>query len=248
MISVSSCVLLTYCQQISAPPKLENVPDCSKCPVIIFTKLSGSGLLAADSNGLSDPYVYFLGDPPGLIRPPGADDTTPETSVPSCSASVLEEEILKTSAEKMLLHVNDTLQRHQFNPLTSYPRTNVRTGTLNPVWNCKTEVPILRVNCADPLQLSRSHLFLHVMDYDANTKDDFLGTAVLSLSSVAFGDQGCQFEVPVTYNGRAEGRLTGTCEVVWPHDPRFVNLKETDVFFPPKHCDCTGGNNPCCMQ
>ena len=234
-----------------APPKLQSHSDGHLFPVIIFTKLQATHLLPADNTGFSDPYIYFSGDPPGLVQTGSTEETGEYVCeplyTPSCLESIENELHVQKSRHHLFKHVQDCLEQHRYRHLSSCPRTSVQLQTLNPTWNCQTEVPILKLHCADPLQLSRSHLFMQIMDYDAGSKDDYIGTAILSLKTVAFGDNACVFDLPVSYNGRMEGTLSGNCEVVWPHDERYGHLKDREVFFP-QACSCAGNAEFCNVQ
>ena len=62
--------------EVDVSPQVERVSEDdfdSVCPVVSFSGLRARGLFNADGAGdLSDPYVIFFTDPPGLLCPPGA--------------------------------------------------------------------------------------------------------------------------------------------------------------------------------
>ena len=129
-----------------------------------ITALFGHGLMAADYNGKSDPYVAFLGV-----------------------------------------------------PLVKMAVTQVVYATLDPTWSID-KLPTLRLAAPSADALSNDYILVNVVDYDATSPDDPIGCGVLRcgdlLDAAAAAPGGeIDFEVPLTYAGLEQGKLSGRLRV-----------------------------------
>ena len=129
---------------------------------IRFTSLFGHGLMSADYNGLSDPYVAFMG----------------------------------ASLPKMCV-------------------TQVVFATLDPHWSPE-KLPVIRLAAPSAAELAHDYILVNVVDYDATSQDDPIGCGVIHMSEILAAsaqDGECDFEVPLTYAGVAQGKLTGRLRI-----------------------------------
>ncbi len=121
-------------------------------------------------------------------------------------------------------------------PPTQAPESSMIRQTLHPKWNVDKHIPVLRLNVADRSTLSRCHVLLTLMDYDALDSHDPIGTAVIDLSPLKNSNT-LQFVEPVTYNTRREGTISGSIRIVWPEDADYGRAST------PK---ASGGCGGCC--
>lgn len=95
--------------------------------------------------------------------------------------------------------------------------TRYKTQTLDPQWKDSISVA-LRINSYEAL--SHAHIVLLIMDHDFGSADDPIGVVNLSLREIcaaADSDSGIfQFDRPVTYFGRYQGRVQGKIQVNTP--------------------------------
>lgn len=182
----------------------------TSAPIIEFGDISASDVMAADVSGKSDPYVRFFSYPPGLLHPHKA---------PSGSGNL-----------RGLVDYAPGLA----------PHTGFVKQTLNPKWNVERQVPNLRLNVTNRLALSRCHLLLVLMDYDALDSHDPIGTAVVDLSPL-LNSNTLQFVEGITFNSRREGTLSGSLRVVWPGDDEYARVSA-----PKDTGGCCGEGAGCC--
>ncbi len=128
-----------------------------------LTALHGHGLMAADYNGKSDPYVAFMG----------------------------------ASLPKMAV-------------------TQVVFATLDPSWP-PNKLPAIQLAGLDAAALADDHILVNVVDFDSTSADDPIGCGVLRvgalLDAAAAGNGEAEFEVPLTWAGTEQGKLTGRLQV-----------------------------------
>jgi hypothetical protein len=87
-------------------------------------------------------------------------------------------------------------------------KTKTKRNTLNPHWE-NSLVPRLSCGTHDLDQVRQQHLFVGVWDWDRNSPDDLIGTAVLNLSACEQLGQPIEFSLDVLRDGQVHGRLTG---------------------------------------
>jgi hypothetical protein len=131
---------------------------------LTLTSLFGHGLMAADYNGKSDPYVAFMG----------------------------------AALPKMAV-------------------TQVVFATLDPHWSPE-KLPKIRLAAASEAALAHEHILVNVVDYDSTSADDPIGCGVMHLGQLmaacAEGGGGeADFEVPLTFAGVAQGKLSGRLRI-----------------------------------
>ena len=90
LLSLNSCPTVSTSDHkpVRAILELDPSPEVTRvaedeveqhCPVVSITDLHASGLFNADGAGdLSDPYVIFYTNPPGILNPPG---TSPKDGI-----------------------------------------------------------------------------------------------------------------------------------------------------------------------
>lgn len=116
------------------------------------------------------------------------------------------------------------------------PESSMIRQTLNPKWNVEKHIPVLRLNVSDRGTLSKCHVLLTLMDFDALDSHDPIGSAVIDLTPLASSNT-LQFVEPVTYNTRREGTLSGSIRIIWPGDEDYARAST------PKKAGACGG---CC--
>ncbi|CAK4718057.1 unnamed protein product [Aphanomyces euteiches] len=130
---------------------------------------------------------------------------------------------------------------------TKRPQTAVLKSTLNPSWD-DNQIPALQLKC--PLsQLQNVHLIMLLMDWDATSADDPLGTniiacvvntfagqAVLYLPDYYAPEQSLPFEVPVIRNGIHSGTIRGQVSVA-PSGKKFAEWEKNRTRVP--GCTCS---------
>ena len=92
------------------------------------------------------------------------------------------------------------------------PQTKVIKATVDPRWD-NAHVPdlTLRFQCLADVQTE--HLFLAVWDKDFASRDDHIGTAVLSLACCNTLNSPAKFELDVVRDGQVHGRIAGRVEI-----------------------------------
>lgn len=201
-------------------------------PILRFSHINGHKLIPMDPTGYSDPYISFYSDPPGLLASRNAQVVTkqnPNAFLEDNATTAAKQQKLVGDFDALAAYIETARQRHMFMSGGRAPRTKVMWSTLNPKWEGSDKLPLLRFNVVNPLELSRCHLFLQINDYDATSKDDDMGAAVLPLDKIAYGDKYCSFDVPVVCNSQAAGTLEGVFELIWPQDPRYAGLEEGKI-------------------
>lgn len=89
-------------------------------------------------------------------------------------------------------------------------------NNLSPKWK-DSQVPRLHILCQEE-DVKHVHLILMFMDYDKTSKDDVLGMVSLSLAPFCQSSKPkfIPFDLPITYNGTAAGRVRGKLRLTLP--------------------------------
>eukprot|EP01138_Halocafeteria_seosinensis_P008621 gb/GECG01008811.1/.p1 GENE.gb/GECG01008811.1/~~gb/GECG01008811.1/.p1 ORF type:complete len:851 (+),score=132.34 gb/GECG01008811.1/:1-2553(+) len=217
---------------LTSPVHLRNT---SEPPVLRIRHLRGHKLIAKDPTGLSDPYVCFFGDPPGLLRPRDKKKLPTAASTRIIDSEIVADEEKKIVAGETSLtdYAKIATDTTQVKSISVAPKSSMKRRTLNPVWSiAKDELPLLYFRCSSPLELSRTHLIVLLRDYDSTSRDDDMGIAILPLEEVAYGDTIASFKTRVIYQGQAAGLISGEMEVLWPSDPRYSELLQSKIRLP----------------